>query len=269
MSSLSDKQNEADHRQIDINKVGVKGIRYPLLVLDRDNGSQSTVAELGMYVDLPRQYRGTHMSRFLEVLNEHGNEFHIDSISMLLAAIQKRLKARVAHIEVEFPYFIKKQAPVSRQTGLMDYTIRIEATLDGDKIDIVTLISAGVTTLCPCSKAISQHGAHNQRGKVTVSFRADKHIWFEEIIEIIELSASGSLYSLLKRVDEKYVTERAYETPVFVEDVARNVAVKLNSRSEISWYRVEAENMESIHSHNAYACVEKMLPDFSQQVPQC
>lgn len=197
------------------------------------------------------------MSRFLEVLNEHGNEFHIDSSSILLAAIQKRLKARVAHLEVEFPYFIKKQAPISRQTGLMDYTVRIEATLDGEEIDIVTMIAAGVTTLCPCSKAISEHGAHNQRGKVTVSFRAEKHVWFEEIIEVIESSASGSLYTLLKRVDEKYVTEQAYETPVFVEDVARNVAVRLNKRPEISWYKVEAENMESIHSHNAYACVEK------------
>ena len=263
MSSLCDKQNEADHRQIDINKVGVKGIRYPLLVLDRANGSQSTVAELGMYVDLPRQYRGTHMSRFLEVLNEHGNEFHIDSSSILLAAIQKRLKARVAHLEVEFPYFIKKQAPISRQTGLMDYTVRIEATLDGEEIDIVTMIAAGVTTLCPCSKAISEHGAHNQRGKVTVSFRAEKHVWFEEIIEVIESSASGSLYTLLKRVDEKYVTEQAYETPVFVEDVARNVAVRLNKRPEISWYKVEAENMRAFTATMLMPAWKKIKPAFS------
>lgn len=257
MSNLCDKQNEPDHRQIDIDKVGVKGVRYPLVVLDKLNGSQNTVAELGMYVDLPRQYRGTHMSRFLEVLNEFGNEFHIDSIPVLLRAIRDRLKAKTSHLEVAFPYFIKKSAPKSKQSSLMDYQIRFDASLDGNQTDIVMVITAGVTTLCPCSKAISQYGAHNQRGQVTVSVRSEKNIWFEEIIDMIESSASGALYSLLKRVDEKYVTERAYESPVFVEDVARNVAVKLNQHPEVSWYRVEAENMESIHHHNVYACIEK------------
>ena len=257
MSNLCDKQNEPDNRQIDIDKVGVKGVKYPLVVLDKNNGIQNTVAELGLFVDLPRHYRGTHMSRFLEVLNDEGNVFHIDSIPRLLSAIRKRLNARTAHLEVTFPYFIKKIAPVSGRAGLMDYEIRFDATQSERKIDIIMWITAWVTTLCPCSKAISRYGAHNQRGKVTVSLRSSPQVWFEEVIEIIEQSASGSLYSLLKREDEKYVTEYSYEHPAFVEDVARNVAVKLTEFSNIAWYKVEVENAESIHHHNVYACIEK------------
>lgn len=259
MSNLCDKQNEPDNRQIDIDKVGVRGIRYPLMVLDKVNGTQYTVAEVGMYVDLPRQYRGTHMSRFLQVLNEHGNELHIDSIPTLLISIQKKLKARTAHLEVSFPYFIKKTAPKSKEAGLMDYQIRFNAMRDGEKTDIEMIVTAGVTTLCPCSKAISRYGAHNQRGKVTVHLRYHGDVWFEDVISIIEESGSGALYSLLKREDEKYVTEYAYDHPVFVEDLARNVAVKLNECSDIYWYLVEAENAESIHHHNVYACVKKKM----------
>ena len=257
MTNLCDKQNEPDSRQIDIDKVGVKGIRYPLRTLDKAHGIQNTVAELGMYVDLPRHYRGTHMSRFLEVLNEQGNYFHIDSIPKILKAIRTKLKARKAHLDIAFPYFVEKPAPKSKQLGLMDYLVRFVASSEGDNTDIVMIVTAGVTTLCPCSKAISQYGAHNQRGKVTVHLRSKADIWFEDVIDIIESSGSGALYSLLKRVDEKYVTERAYENPAFVEDVVRNVAQKLNEREDVIWYLVEAENMESIHNHNVYASIEK------------
>ncbi len=252
---MIDKQNEQDFRQIAIDKVGVKGIRYPLTVLDRARTTQSTVAEISMYVGLSHQSRGTHMSRFLEVLNEHGNELHIDSIPQILAKTREVLQSHSAYLEITFPYFLTKTAPVSKQQGLMDYQIAFQASQDNNRTDIEMIVTAWITTLCPCSKAISQSGAHNQRGRVTVHVRTRKDVWFEDIIEIIEQSGSGPLYSLLKRVDEKYVTEYAYNTPVFVEDVVRNCALKLNANPDIIWYKVEAENAESIHNHNAYACI--------------
>jgi GTP cyclohydrolase I len=171
--------------------------------------------------------------------------------------MQKKLNSATAHLEMEFPYFMTKKAPVSRQEGLMDYTARFSAAACGDEIDFVLTVIVGVTTLCPCSKAISEFGAHNQRGNVTVQIRSKKAIWIEDLIAIVEASASSELYSLLKRQDEKSVTERAYENPVFVEDLVRNVALKLNSHKDVTWYKVEAENYESIHNHNAYACIEK------------
>ncbi|WP_174583341.1 GTP cyclohydrolase FolE2 [Candidatus Methylacidithermus pantelleriae] len=258
--TLADCQSQTDFRRIPIDRVGVKGLRYPIEVRDRRFASQHTVATVCMTVDLPHHYKGTHMSRFLEILNAHGRLIHVTNITPILRQLQERLHAQVAHISLEFPYFVEKKAPVTGAKGLVDYTVRFEASAHGLDVDLVMMVTVPVTTLCPCSKAISDRGAHNQRGYVTVATRFVETVWIEEIIEIVEASASSQVYSLLKRPDEKYVTEHAYDHPVFVEDMVRNVAVRLNQHPRVTWYRVEAENMESIHNHAAYACVEKALP---------
>ena len=256
-AKLHDKQSERDHRQLRIDKVGVRGLRFPVQVRDKARAVQNTVATIGMFVDLPKEFKGTHMSRFIEVLNAHGNIVHVENIEEILHAMQSKLNAATSHLEMEFPFFLEKKAPVSGMTSLMDYTARFDATAIGKEIDFMLTVKANVTTLCPCSKAISQYGAHNQRGEVTVQIRSTKSIWIEDLIAIVEKSASSELYALLKRQDEKAVTERAYENPVFVEDLVRNVAQRLNAHRDVTWYKVEAENYESIHNHNAYACIEK------------
>ncbi len=250
---LHDKQSERDHRDLRIDKVGVRGLRFPIQVRDKAHSVQNTVATIGMFVDLPKEFKGTHMSRFLEVLNAHGSVVHVENIPDILFAMQKKFNAATSHLEIEFPYFMIKRAPVSGLPSVMDYTARFDAAACKHEIDFVLTVRANVTTLCPCSKAISARGAHNQRGQVTVQVRFRKPIWIEDLIQIIESSASSELYALLKREDEKHVTERAYDNPVFVEDLVRNIALKLN----VTWYKVEAENQESIHNHNAYACIEK------------
>ena len=256
-AKLHDKQSERDHRELRIDQVGVRGLRFPIQVLDKANSLQDTIATIGMYVDLPKEFKGTHMSRFLEVLNAHGRIVHVQNLPDILYAMQSKLKSATARLEIEFPYFMTKRAPVSGLESLMDYTARFEATACGPEIDFVLTVEVPVTTLCPCSKAISKYGAHNQRGHVRVRVRAEKELWIEEVIEMVESSASSPLYALLKRQDEKAVTEQAYENPVFVEDLVRNVALKLNAHPQVTWYKVEAENQESIHNHNAYACIEK------------
>lgn len=254
---LQDKQSERDHRQLRIDQVGVRGLRFPVQVQDKAQTLQNTIATLGMYVDLPKEFKGTHMSRFIEVLNEHGAIIHVENIGEILLAMQRSLKAATARLEMEFPYFMVKRAPVTGLPSVMDYTARFDAAACGQDIDFVMTVITPVTTLCPCSKAISRYGAHNQRGNVTVKVRSRQTVWIEDVIALVEGSASGELYALLKREDEKAVTERAYENPVFVEDLVRNVATKLNGHPDITWYKVEAENQESIHNHNAYACIEK------------
>jgi GTP cyclohydrolase IB len=254
---LHDKQSERDHRELRIDKVGVRGLRFPIQVRDRANAVQNTVATIGMFVDLPKEFKGTHMSRFIEVLNVHGNVVHVENIDDILYAMQEKFQARTSHLEIEFPYFMVKKAPVSGMESVMDYVAQFSASACQREIDFVLTVRSMVTTLCPCSKAIAAYGAHNQRGEVTVQIRSRKAVWIEDLIEIIESSASSELYSLLKRQDEKAVTERAYENPVFVEDLVRNVALRLNAHPEVTWYKVEAENHESIHNHNAYACIEK------------
>ncbi len=256
-SPLHDKQSERDHRELRIDKVGVRGLRFPIQIRDKARSLQNTVATIGMFVDLPKEFKGTHMSRFIEVLNAHGNIVHVENITEILHAMQRKLNAATSHLEMEFPFFLEKKAPVSGMTSVMDYTARFDATAIGKEIDFVLTVKVNVTTLCPCSKAISQYGAHNQRGEVTVQIRSTKAIWIEDLITIVERSASSELYALLKRQDEKAVTERAYENPVFVEDLVRNVAQRLNVHRDVTWYKVEAENYESIHNHNAYACIEK------------
>ena len=256
-AALHDKQSERDYRELRIDKVGVRGMRFPITVRDKQRSVQNTVATIGMFVDLPKEFKGTHMSRFVEVLNAHGNIIHVENINDILFAMQDKLSAATSHLEIEFPYFMVKRAPVTRQESVMDYVARFDATACHRDIDFVLTVRAMVTTLCPCSKAIAVYGAHNQRGEVTVQIRSRKAVWIEDLIGIIESSASCELYGLLKRQDEKAVTERAYENPVFVEDLVRNVALKLNAHPEVAWYKVEAENHESIHNHNAYACIEK------------
>jgi GTP cyclohydrolase I len=254
---LDDKQSERDTRELRIDKVGVRGLRFPIQVRDRTRRVQNTVATLGMFVDLPKEFKGTHMSRFVEVLNAHGNVIHVENITDILHELQAKLHSATSHLEIEFPYFMSKRSPVSRRESLMDYVARFDAAACGKETDFVLTVKVNVTTLCPCSKAISKHGAHNQRGEVTVALRSRKIVWIEEVIEMIEASASSELYALLKRQDEKAVTERAYENPVFVEDLVRNVALRLNAHPQVTWYKVEAENYESIHNHNAYACIER------------
>jgi len=254
---LHDKQSERDDRELRIDKVGVRGLRFPVQIRDKAHALQNTVATLGLFVDLPKEFKGTHMSRFIEVLNAHGSIVHVDNITDILLAMQKKLKASCSHLEMEFPFFLTKKAPVSEMESVLDYTARFDATAFGSEIDFVLTVKVPVTTLCPCSKAISAYGAHNQRGEVKVQIRFSKSVWIEDLIALVESSASSELFSLLKREDEKAVTERAYENPVFVEDLVRNVAVKLNAHPDVTWYKVEAENYESIHNHNAYASIEK------------
>jgi len=254
---LHDMQSRRDHRELPIDKVGVRGLRFPIQVRDKAHSIQNTVATIGMFVDLPKEFKGTHMSRFIEVLNAHGNVIHVENIGDILRAMQQKFQAATSHLEIEFPYFMVKKSPVSRLESLMDYLARFDAAACGPKIDFALTVKAQVTTLCPCSKAIAKYGAHNQRGQVTVALRFTKPVWIEDVVAMIESSASSELYALLKRQDEKAVTERAYENPVFVEDLVRNVALRLNAHPLVTWYKVEAENFESIHNHNAYACLEK------------
>jgi len=255
-SKLHDKQSEPDFRELRIDKVGVRGLRFPIQVRDKARSVQNTVATIGMFVDLPKEFKGTHMSRFIEVLNAHGNVIHVENITDILEAMQRKFLAATSHLEIEFPYFMVKKAPVSGLESVMDYVARFDAAACGDEIDFLLTVKTLVTTLCPCSKAIAAYGAHNQRGEVTVQIRSSRAVWIEDLIAIAESSGSSELYALLKREDEKAVTERAYETPVFVEDLVRNVALKLNAHPDVTWYKVEAENHESIHNHNAYACIE-------------
>ncbi len=253
---MDDIQSRKDHRKIEINKVGVKNIRYPITVLDKAKGVQHTVASVNMYVDLPHRFKGTHMSRFVEILNQYKGDIAIKNLSKILREVKKKLKAKTAHLEVEFSYFIEKEAPVTKAKSLMEYICRFSGS-SNEKEDFSVGIVVPITTVCPCSKEISQFGAHNQRSLVTVNLRFKKFIWIEDIIQLVEDCASCDLYSILKRPDEKFVTEKAYENPMFVEDVVREIAKKLKADSNITWFTVESENFESIHNHSAYAYVER------------
>ncbi len=253
---MEDIQNHRDDRNMDIDQVGVKGIRYPITVLDKDMGEQQTVAEINMYVNLPRYYKGTHMSRFVEILNEHSRRISLQNFSEILEEMKERLKAESAHMEMSFPYFVSKSAPVTGVSGLMEYRCAFKGSLNSGS-DLVMMIHVPISTLCPCSKEISDFGAHNQRGEVRLQVRFRKFVWIEDLIKMVEESASCEVFSVLKREDEKYVTERAYANPMFVEDIVRDIAVKLSNDPNITWFTVESENFESIHNHNAYAFIEK------------
>ena len=255
--AMPDVQSSPDRRHIAINKVGIKSIRHPVKVRDRSGGEQHTIAVFNMYVDLPQHFKGTHMSRFVEILNRHEREITVESFREMLAEVNERLEAHAAHIEMTFPYFMNKAAPVSGVKSLMDYDVSFIGERKGGVEHMNLKVVVPVTSLCPCSKKISDYGAHNQRSHVTVNARLDGFVWIEEIIELVEQEASCELFGLLKRPDEKYVTERAYDNPKFVEDMVRDVAARLNAEPRISAYVVESENFESIHNHSAYAMIER------------
>ena len=253
---MKDVQNEPDDRNIDLTKVGIKGIKYPMNVLDRANKTQATVATVNMYVHLAHRFKGTHMSRFVEVLNEYCSDLNLNSFFDMLDRIKKSLESPAANLEICFPYFVKKNAPVSGVPSMMEYTCKYVGQIDGSERKLFVTVEVPVCTLCPCSKEISSQGAHNQRGLVSVTVRFREFFWIEELIETVENSASSEVFALLKREDEKFITEKAYDKPMFVEDVVREVTDKLKKDSRFTDFSVEAENFESIHNHSAYAYTE-------------
>ncbi len=261
-STLPDIQSTGDRRKLAIDKVGVKGIRYPISLRKPDcshgDGLLHTVATVNMYVALPHDQKGTHMSRFLEILNENHDELSSDSLSEVCRAMKERLKSEEVHLELTFPYFIDKKAPVTGQSGKLDIDVTFEVSSNGTD-DFILGMKVPATSLCPCSKEISRYGAHNQRCEMTVRVRlADgQHLWIEELFGMIEQCASTQVFAVLKRPDEKWVTERAYENPKFVEDIVRDMALTLNADDRIVWYQCFSENFESIHNHNAYAFIER------------
>ena len=260
---MHDVQNHYDDREVPIDKVGVSDLLYPIVVLDRRCQRQTTTARLSMSVNLPQEFKGTHMSRFIEVLNTHRGEVTMRTLPVILRDLKEKLAAKSAHMEVSFPYFLERRAPVSGASALMDYQCKFIGEANGKQSDFVLSVCVPVTSLCPCSKAISDYGAHNQRGQVTLTIRTEKNsdgetamIWIEELIELAESCASAPVYPLLKRQDERHVTMQAYDNPVFVEDIVRNAAIRLKNDVRIGWFRVHALNQESIHNHNAFAQIE-------------
>jgi GTP cyclohydrolase IB len=256
LAEVEDVQARADTRRIPINRVGIKDIKHPVRVKDRSAGEQHTIATFNMYVNLPHNFKGTHMSRFVEVL--HGErEISVESFRSMLEKMTERLEADAGHIEMSFPFFVMKKAPVSGVESLLDYQASLIGERRHGETEMWVQVVVPVTSLCPCSKKISDYGAHNQRSHVTIKAKIRRHIWIEELIRIAETEASCELYGILKRPDEKYVTERAYDNPKFVEDLVRDVAKRLNEEARVAAYIVEAENFESIHNHSAYALIEK------------
>ncbi len=259
VADMVDVQSSHDHRAINIDKVGIKDIRHPVQVKDRSGHIQHTVANFNMYVALPHDFKGTHMSRFVEILNNHDREITVDSFKTMLSEMTDRLDAKIGHIEMRFTYFVNKKAPASGVESLLDYEVSLigEHNQDTDEDAITIKVVVPVTSLCPCSKKISDRGAHNQRSHVTVEVQTEQFIWIEELIDVVEKQASSELYGLLKRPDEKVVTERAYDNPKFVEDMVRDVAAELNKDERVLAYTVASENFESIHNHSAYALIER------------
>jgi GTP cyclohydrolase I len=256
-AAMPDVQASQDIRNIAIDRVGVKDITYPMRLRTPCGVDQTTVASINMYVALPHYQKGTHMSRFLEVLNEQTSEpVTPDRIPSITRAICERLNAEIAHFEAEFTYFIKKLAPVTQMPGLMDYRVRFECTANGEE-DFIMSVAAPAASLCPCSKEISQYGAHNQRCRIEAKVRMKGMVWIEDVVKMLEEAASCPVFAVLKRPDEKYVTEKAYENPKFVEDIVRDLALMLEKDERITWYSINSENFESIHNHNAYAQITR------------
>jgi GTP cyclohydrolase IB len=255
---MRDVQSGPDFRKMPIQKVGIRNIRYPLAVRDRSREKQDTVANVTLSVNLPHSYRGTHMSRFVEVLDRFRGEVSYHTLEDILMEIRRELSAEESHIEVQFPYFLRRRAPVSGLESLMSYDCTISADCAAH-LEIATRVEIPVHTLCPCSKEIAGVSAHNQRGTVAITVGMTKFIWIEDLVEIAEASASSPVYALLKREDEKLITEQAYENPRFVEDVVREVALRLEKLPGLRYYGVEVENFESIHNHSAYAVISKRL----------
>ncbi len=254
--AMPDVQGSRDTRQIPIDRVGVKDVTYPICLRTPDGGEQTTVASINMYVSLPHYQKGTHMSRFLEVLNEYSRAVTPECIPVIARAIRERLGAAEAHFEATFTYFITKHAPVTGMPGMMDYKVSFACSA-AQVEDFVMTVRAPATSLCPCSKEISRYGAHNQRCVIEAAVRFNGLMWIEELAKLIEQSASTQVYAVLKRPDEKYVTEAAYENPKFVEDIIRDLAISLDAENRITWYAINSENFESIHNHSAYAQITR------------
>ncbi len=255
-ADLPDCAAERDDRALDIDKVGIKDLMYPVQVLDKNQKVQHTVAQISLYVGLPHHFKGTHMSRFIEVLNTVRGEMTLRNLPSILGEIQRRLEADTAHLEMDFPYFISKKAPVTKAESLMEYQCSFRAVRRGGHTHFTLVVRIPVTSLCPCSKAISNRGAHNQRSLVVVEVQSEQFLWIEDVVETVERCASAPLYALLKREDEKFVTEQAYDNPRFVEDLVRDVVLAVRDMDGVQWLKVEASNEESIHNHAAYAEIE-------------
>ncbi len=256
-SPIPDVQSSADTRHLAINKVGIKSIRHPVVVKDKSVGVQHTIATFNMYVHLPHNFKGTHMSRFVQILNQHGREISVESFENILREMVEKLEAKSGYIEMSFPYFVNKTAPISGVQSLLDYDVTFIGEIVEGEYHFNMKVLIPVTSLCPCSKEISERGAHNQRSHVTLTVRTKSAVWIEEVVRFAEEQASSELFGLLKRPDEKFVTERAYDNPKFVEDMVRDVAAALNADDRIEAYVVESENFESIHNHSAYALIER------------
>lgn len=256
ITEIADVQNFADTRQIPINKVGIKSIKHPIIIKNRAGGEQNTIANFNMTVNLPHNFKGTHMSRFVEILNSDAKPITAKSFKDILINMTNKLEAQAGHIEMEFSFFINKKAPISGVESLLDYHAAFLADFIDNSINLWLKVVVPVTSLCPCSKKISKYGAHNQRSHVTITALINDFVWLEELIDIAEKNSSCELYGLLKRPDEKYVTEKAYDNPKFVEDIVRDIAYILNKDNRISAYKIESENFESIHNHSAYAMIE-------------
>ncbi len=254
-TAIPDVQAKSDSRNVAIDKVGVKSVTYPITLKTRDGGKQHTVANIDMYVSLPHHQKGTHMSRFLEVLNTHAKPLSPECIMLVAREMKSRLEAESAHLTIEATYFIEKLAPVTKSPGLMDYKVIFEASANCSE-DLILRVKAPATSLCPCSKEISAYGAHNQRCEIEAAVRFEGTMWIEDVVEHLEKAASAPVYSVLKRPDEKFVTEEAFDNPKFVEDIVRDLATSLKADDRVTWFEVSSENFESIHSHNAYAQIE-------------
>ena len=238
-----------------LKSVGVKDIRFPVSIREKNGARQETVASVSLHADIPKHYRESCIATIMAVLNRHQDDMSVNIMARLLSEVQSELQAEAAHIEMTFPYFIEKKAPVTRTVSLMEYPCRFSGSV-GREESLILSVWVPVTTLCPCSKEISSGGAHNQRAEVNLNARFTGFIWLEDLITLVESAASSEVYALLKRPDEKYVTEQAYENPMFVEDVVRRVAELAKNHSDISWFSVSAESFESIHKHSAYAFVD-------------
>ncbi len=258
-TAIADVQSSVDTRELPIDQVGIKHIRHPVRVRDRSGNDQHTVATFNMYVDLPHNFKGTHMSRFVELLNSHEREITVSSFKDILHRMREVLGASSAHLEMCFPWFVSKAAPVSGVRSMLDYEVTLLGEATASDTHITVKVVVPVTSLCPCSKEISAYGAHNQRSHVTVTARTRGFVWIEDLIDLVEEEASCEIYGLLKRPDEKYVTEKAYDNPKFVEDMVRDVAARLNADDRIDAYVIESENFESIHNHSAYALIRKNM----------
>ena len=252
---IPDTQSAQDARNIAIDRVGIKGLRHPISVIDRSGIPQPTIATLTMSVSLAKEIKGTHMSRFVAILNEQQHTLSVTTLKNLLQTMQQRLESASARVEIQFPYFINKRAPITGTESLMDYQVTLIGHLQQEQLTTHINVVIPITSLCPCSKAIADYGAHNQRAHVAINAQIQGTLWIEDLIELAEKEASSELFSLLKRPDEKYVTEKAYDNPKFVEDVVRDIAHQLNIEKRIKGYTLEVENFEAIHNHSAYAAI--------------